>query len=70
MQRVAICDIQRGKFIAKLIEAFHLIFEWRHSVGQAPHLNLQPLKTTGKGLRIGDEEWQSLFRVAFIRFAL
>ena len=61
MQRIAICDIQRSKFIAKLMEAFHLVFEWRESVRQAPHLDLQPLKTTRKSLRIGDEEWQIQF---------
>ena len=58
MQRIAIPGIQRGEFAAKLMQAFDLIFERRQRVRQAPHLDFQPLKTTGKSQRIGNEEGQ------------
>ena len=56
-----IFSIERGKPVAELLQALHLIFEWRQRIVQALHIHLQPLKAFGKSLSIGDQERQIEF---------
>ena len=43
--------IQRCKFVAKQLQAFHLVFERRQRVRQAPDIDLQPLEAPSQRLR-------------------
>src|ERR1700734_2646391 len=58
LQRGAILGVQGSKFAAKLLQAFHLIFERRKRVRQVPDLYFNPLEAVGKGLCVGDQKRQ------------